>query len=118
MTRGDKLSDESNLDPYLEHLLSKCHGPDCGSRSQLHEGGFRWQHPAQEKQEQRMVTKWNHGLQDPEDGLVVSQEVFSQGYVLLTLPFLQETLDMLVKPGFIPSCDIVNLGFLEREHIF
>ena len=65
-----------------------------------------------------MVTKWNHGLQNPEDGLVVSQEVFSQGYVLLTLPLLQETLDMLVKPGFIPSCDIVNLGFLEREHIF
>ena len=64
-----------------------------------------------------MVTERNHGLQDPEDGLVVSEEVLPQGYVLLTLAPLQETLSMFVKPGLIPSGDIVDLGFLGRNKV-
>ena len=41
----------------------------CG---QLHECGLWWQHPSQEEEEERMVAKRDHGLDDPEDGLVVT----------------------------------------------
>ena len=44
----------------LEHLLGEGHRPDGGGRSQLHEGGLRRQHPAEEEQEERMIAKWNH----------------------------------------------------------
>ena len=56
---------------HLEDLLGEGHGPDGGRGGQLHEGGLGRQHPAQQQQEQRVVTKGDHGLQHPEDRLIM-----------------------------------------------
>ena len=56
---------------HLEDLLGEGHGPDGGRGGELHEGGLGGQHPAQQQQEQRVVTKGDHGLQHPEDRLML-----------------------------------------------
>ena len=56
---------------HLEDLLGEGHGPDGGRGGQLHEGGLGRQHPAQQQQEQRVVTEGDHGLQHPEDRLML-----------------------------------------------
>ena len=98
----------------LEHLLGEGHGPDRGCRGQLHEGGLGRQHPAEEEEEQRMVTEGNHGLQDPEYGLVVSQQIFSQRNVLLTFSLLQECLHVFIEPWFVPFGHMVDLCSLHN----
>ena len=62
-------------DDVLEHLLGERHGPHGGSGGQLHEGRLGGQHPAQEEEKERVVSEGDHGLQDPEDCLVVPQQI-------------------------------------------
>ena len=49
---------------------------------ELHERRLRRQHPAQQQEVERVVPERDHGLQDPEDGLVVTEEVVAEGEVL------------------------------------
>ena len=56
-------------DDVLEDLLGEGHGPDSRGGGQLHEGRLGWEHPAEEEEEERVVSKWDHRLQDPEDRL-------------------------------------------------
>jgi hypothetical protein len=55
---------------------------DWGS-GQLHESRLWGQHPAQEEEKEGVVPERDHGLDDPEDGLVVPEEVLAEGNVLL-----------------------------------
>ena len=52
---------------------------------EFHEGRLRWQHPAQEEEEERVVAEGDHGLNHPKDGLVVSQQVLPVGQAVQTL---------------------------------
>lgn len=52
---------------------------------QLHEGRLGRQHPAQQEQEPGVVSERDHWFQHPEDGLVVTEQVFPERNVLLTL---------------------------------
>ena len=49
-----------------------------------------------------MVAEGNHGLQHPEDCLVMSEQVLPERYVLLPLPSGQEGLHVLVEPRLVP----------------
>ena len=66
---------------------------------ELHERRLRRQHPAEEEEEERVVAEGDHGLDDPEDGLVVSEQVFPHRNVFFAL-----TLDLneskSSRPGF------------------
>ena len=52
---------------------------------ELHECRLRWQHPAEEEEEERVVAEGDHGLDDPEDGLIVAEEVLAHRNVLFAL---------------------------------
>ena len=47
-------------DDVLEDLLGEGHGPDSRGGGQLHEGRLGWEHPAEEEEEERVVSKWDH----------------------------------------------------------
>ena len=41
--------------------------------------------------------------------LIMPEEVFPEGYVLLALPLRQEGLHVLVEPGLVPAGHVVHL---------
>ena len=59
-----------------------------------------------------MVAEGNHGLQHPEDCLVMSEQVLPERYVLLPLPGGQEGLHVLVEPRLVPLGHLVYLSRL------
>ena len=59
---------------------------------------------------ERVISKRYHGLDDPEDGAVMSQQILPQWNVLLRLPPPQEALRVFVEPGLVPARDVVHLA--------
>ena len=70
----------------LEDLLGEGHGPHGGRGGELHEGGLGRQHPAQQQQEQRVVAEGDHGLQHPEDGLMMMMIMSPYCRIVMILP--------------------------------
>lgn len=57
-----------------------------------------------------MVPERNHGLDHPENGAIVSEEVIAQRDELHGASPHQETLDVLVEPRLVPARDVVDLS--------
>jgi len=59
-----------------------------------------------------VVAEGNHGFNNPEDGAVVAQQIFSQRDKFLTGSFHQEALNVFIEPRLVPPRHMIDLRLL------
>jgi len=70
----------------LKDLFRECHRSYSWGGCKLEKGRLWGEEPAEKPSKDWLISKWNHGLDDPENGSVVTKEVIPHWYVLFSFP--------------------------------